>query len=521
MAASVVLTVGLTVSALPSAAADASQLSRKEKATATGKDQPHEDLTPAEREVIDVTMAPRDWEALGKKKATRAGNTLPAPRSAPGSDISPEAGARQDEEAGLQHPGHIAQPSDYDEDAAEEWPDSDEDDEGARAPSGGLGKSPVQSLSKQCLAESQAKTKHGNIFHRFLFCRDSKVRFRYFTPTPYGKFYRGKVDATQRTVSQASKGKNGIRFHRAYTQFVAGSISYSFRLPIDQVRAEYIKLGSRSTCQQGPRVCDVSGSGFQGQEIKDWKRERPWRSQWFYQDITNKPGTSKGRDQLVYHKWRVEWTTWGTLFPIVPLRRHVSEYRQLRCHTVYNKYGSSEAQDGCAFSEKPLMMPYSLSNSETKEAVEHIEQAVTMPDTTYPLSAPPGTDNPPRKEIPGVWGVGPRAPLHRLQIMDPRRAANESHKDQACEQRGRYAKTGIPPAKQPGSGQDCDEYPFQSTLEGASNREWDFSVKAIKSDHNQKAGGALGKFFTKNVVLPWDDNLLAPANERFWVHFVR
>ncbi|MGW0615427.1 NucA/NucB deoxyribonuclease domain-containing protein [Streptomyces sp. NPDC002788] len=76
--------------------------------------------------------------------------------------------------------------------------------------------------------------------------------------------------------------------------------------------------------------------------------------------------------------------------------------------------------------------------------------------------------------------------LHQAQ-MD----ANESQKNAACSQTGDYATTGLPYTLQPKTGQDCDEYPFRSTLEGAASPDWDFSVRAVDSTQNRSAGGSL------------------------------
>ncbi|MBL3671629.1 hypothetical protein JL475_38365 [Streptomyces sp. M2CJ-2] len=98
-------------------------------------------------------------------------------------------------------------------------------------------------------------------------------------------------------------------------------------------------------------------------------------------------------------------------------------------------------------------------------------------------------------------------------------AANEAEKDDACAKTGNYSTTGLPLALQPTLGQDCDEFPFRSTLEGAASSKWDFSVRAVDTTQNQSAGGSLVAFYGSDRVLAWDLALPTPeaTNDTFYV----
>ncbi|MFJ4100828.1 NucA/NucB deoxyribonuclease domain-containing protein [Amycolatopsis japonica] len=41
------------------------------------------------------------------------------------------------------------------------------------------------------------------------------------------------------------------------------------------------------------------------------------------------------------------------------------------------------------------------------------------------------------------------------------------------------------------SDEQCDEYPFAATMEGAASPDWDFSAKAVNGRENTRAGGYL------------------------------
>lgn len=61
------------------------------------------------------------------------------------------------------------------------------------------------------------------------------------------------------------------------------------------------------------------------------------------------------------------------------------------------------------------------------------------------------------------------------------------------------------------STQDCDEYPFAVTQEGAASPIWDFSVRAVDLTHNRRAGNYLMQYHQ------WD-RILYGQNDNYYVH---
>ncbi|MFE1521670.1 NucA/NucB deoxyribonuclease domain-containing protein [[Kitasatospora] papulosa] len=78
------------------------------------------------------------------------------------------------------------------------------------------------------------------------------------------------------------------------------------------------------------------------------------------------------------------------------------------------------------------------------------------------------------------------------------------------------------PAHPAPAGQQCDDYPFASTLEGAGNLRPDFSVKSIPAGDNRVAGGMLRKYYVDDRILAWNPALQRPyqTNDRFYVQIL-
>ncbi|MFF2066743.1 NucA/NucB deoxyribonuclease domain-containing protein [Streptomyces sp. NPDC058200] len=126
------------------------------------------------------------------------------------------------------------------------------------------------------------------------------------------------------------------------------------------------------------------------------------------------------------------------------------------------------------------------------------------------------------QEVPGGVrrNVGERRSAPADREPPPVRHEHEHRaKDAACSSTGEYATTGLPSILRPTLGQDCDEYPFRSTLEGAASPNWDFSVRAVDTTQNQSAGGSLSGFYGTDRVLAWDPTLPFPddSNDTFYV----
>ncbi|WP_336160040.1 NucA/NucB deoxyribonuclease domain-containing protein [Amycolatopsis sp. VC5-11] len=119
---------------------------------------------------------------------------------------------------------------------------------------------------------------------------------------------------------------------------------------------------------------------------------------------------------------------------------------------------------GCAVSGVIPEMFYEL-NGPYPELARHIKQAQA-------------------KGLPGVIDRKPPAPLTRAMDQKVRRANNRA----AC-----------PDSLPRPEGEDCDEYPFASTWQGAAFGPYD--IEMINAKQNEDGGTALNKFFNQNRVI--------------------
>ncbi|GGV45403.1 hypothetical protein GCM10010182_82160 [Actinomadura cremea] len=162
----------------------------------------------------------------------------------------------------------------------------------------------------------------------------------------------------------------------------------------------------------------------------------------------------------------------------------------------------------------PGVMPhilYKTSDAEVNETAEHIKTACDTPNLTVPTLQIP-------KVIPGCRDEE-KKPIHRLFHDLDRRKKNRAESVRTCE-----AKWGDYPA----SGKDCDEFPFATTYEGSMLPDYDpkatpgmYSVRALTSSDNQKAGTRLGVWYGQDRIidglLPIDGKVLYQEPFRVWI----
>ncbi|MBB5084002.1 NucA/NucB deoxyribonuclease domain-containing protein [Nonomuraea endophytica] len=182
----------------------------------------------------------------------------------------------------------------------------------------------------------------------------------------------------------------------------------------------------------------------------------------------------------------------------------------LRCDSA--TYISGARQKACLFHDVVPRIQYALfdadgSRSDVHDVANHIQTALTQPDITYPRESHP-------KRIPGKYTNPPdlNSVLERVAYNGPEWTANAATKSRACHRRGEYRLTGLPGP--PASGQQCDEFPFATTVQGASNPSWDFSVAWVDRDDNHQAGQELKAFYRRQRILYKDLDL-------FYVHVVQ
>ncbi|WP_416973934.1 NucA/NucB deoxyribonuclease domain-containing protein [Streptomyces sp. 4F14] len=156
-------------------------------------------------------------------------------------------------------------------------------------------------------------------------------------------------------------------------------------------------------------------------------------------------------------------------------------------------------KEGSIFDRVTPWLSYSTKDGEVNESAWHIRDAQDHPESTYPR-----VDG---KRIPGASAADP---LRRLYHDTTRRTQNrERFAVPVCEQQW----PGYPELSQ-----DCDEYPFSATYEGAARHLYEtnvpygrFSVRPVLFSDNQEAGSRLGTWYGRDRILDGD---------RFYVRIV-
>ncbi len=118
-----------------------------------------------------------------------------------------------------------------------------------------------------------------------------------------------------------------------------------------------------------------------------------------------------------------------------------------------------------------------------KDTIAHIRLALTKPNSTQPLRV--GSDVG-KKTIPSVQ--------HRQTSKSKNRANN----------RAAAVCRSIDPSYV-SKGNDCDEFPFESSQEGAAKADKRFSVLPVRLGDNRSAGNTLGNFYTDLRILEGEE----------------
>ncbi|WP_194236353.1 NucA/NucB deoxyribonuclease domain-containing protein [Streptomyces acidicola] len=370
-----------------------------------------------------------------------------------------------------------------------------------------IGDTPPDALAQLCFFPDKSNTDYTFVFDRYSYCERKKITADYWK---VDKTTGAKIEHMGTTYANMELfGQNSTtnRSTRLFARIQKGSVDYDWGIIDDWATAPGVPLSLIGQCQQVLTAC----STFQPSATMTWGS---WDNSttWYPWDTSSPEYGMWGRDKLGLHRLTMEYYTdsdeYDTDQPGVVQSLHP------RCDSA--TYFSDTRPQSCVFQEVIPFIAYSTAtDSPNRDVAQHIQDAFANPNSTYPTSSTwkrfPG-------EYDGTWnGEG----LHRLTeslhsgIMD----ANTAEKDAACQKTGNYSTTGLPLALQPTTGQDCDEFPFRSTVEGAASPNWDFSVRAVNRTQNQSAGGSLLGFYGSDRVLAWDLSLPTPeaTNDTFYV----
>ncbi|MET8053614.1 PKD domain-containing protein [Streptosporangium sp. NPDC005286] len=361
-----------------------------------------------------------------------------------------------------------------------------------------------------CLSLPGAESAVGRIHNRFQYCQRGTMIFDYwkiYTNKP--PEHEGTTEAKYNIIGLSS---NQTRKARIYFRIEKDSVDYDWGLIDNWVTAPGQSFVAVGDCQESPTYCHGAFSGID-RTWRDWDR-----GDWAKWDIYSHEDQSSYQDKVLYHKWFIRLTS-GEEGEFKMIDDIHTPDRMIRCDSAgYFQH----APNACVFSEVLPHITYSTGDRDLELVAFHIKTAQDFPNDTYPLLVPPGVPSPRDKKMPGRLGSESDPGLHRYDPANTTVArSNEAHKEAACYRTGTerdwYFDLWLPTPPQPPAEQ-CDEYPFASTIEGAAHPDWDFSVRPVPQRQNSVAGGRLRAYYTGDRILHTSTDPNAPVQDEFWVN---
>ncbi|MBV9384760.1 MAG: CHAP domain-containing protein [Streptosporangiaceae bacterium] len=145
---------------------------------------------------------------------------------------------------------------------------------------------------------------------------------------------------------------------------------------------------------------------------------------------------------------------------------------------------------GAVFNDAVPTLTFNAADPGITQSANHIQTALNNPAATWPQVTP--------KPIPGG---GRNLNDFLTRTTDAARInSNRGAADTACAQAVNF---GFFPA--PTAGQQCDEFPFATTYEGASAGNLLYSVRYISGADNQESGNRINGFYRANRMIDGDE----------------
>lgn len=173
----------------------------------------------------------------------------------------------------------------------------------------------------------------------------------------------------------------------------------------------------------------------------------------------------------------------------VPFVKPTEAINHVRFDTANAALGNGKFK-GTVFTDNIPSMTLHLTGAGNDQESLHVDDTLHHRERTFPTLI--------GKNAPGATDTNP---LHRLMDADKRRS-NHDAAVKVC--------TEIWGANYAAGGMECDEYPFQSTYEGAAESTggdpplWNGSARPIPAADNGVGGTLLGNFYGANRILDKD-----------------
>ena len=338
---------------------------------------------------------------------------------------------------------------------------------------------PRESDVRDCTRHDNAKSGEGRVHNRFLWCQ------KWFAEA---KLFLGGLEIGHGRIDFTAVGygrDDGDRSVRIFLRSDGADWDGWFFTGGGSI------MGLWADCAPATQPWCASGGETAAQTLGEWNDDRSWH-EW---NIASNENGSNSPDKVLRHKWQLNGyarDSDGREYDQLASPQHT-----IRCDSA--NYFSSFGDDlpkACVFDDVIPHLRYSVNDPRVSQVARHIRDAQNRPDMTYPMTG--------GKVIPGKYTGDRDDPgLHRVPGDSSTALGNRDYARWACNSTGPFVGIGLP--QPPGPGQECDEYPFASTEEGAASPDWDFSVRAVSGTQNRAAGGLLNWFYTSDRILYGND----------------
>jgi hypothetical protein len=333
---------------------------------------------------------------------------------------------------------------------------------------------PPQELLDRCLQHENAGKEGGHVLFRHFWCQKNTVHGEYL--------YNGKKEGEFTVWYRAAAIANPYTRETHY-------FFYGDDYDTEGSFSGWSTLTLKPHCTVLTAGCSVD-RGAVTMDVGDWD-DGEW-VRWNFRSDENV--ATQQPERVLRNMFTVSGDAFDDFGRHVPLSSRTTP--GIRCDS--GNYFPNEPR-ACIFTDVLPRLPY-LYGAGYDEVITHIKGAYENPAATHPFKAD--------KKVPGRWGLIPDArALHRVPYGGDIWKANGREKDKAC--------ATLPPKKE---GQQCDEFPFATTKEGAAFGTGNFSVKYVDGPQNGRAGNALQTYYRWDRILheetPDDGTVL----DEFWVN---
>ncbi|MFF0175301.1 PKD domain-containing protein [Micromonospora profundi] len=349
--------------------------------------------------------------------------------------------------------------------------------------------------ASECMDQPGVGSVEGRTHNRFLWCQSIFVGSRVYSIDR--KVYVGQAVFAMNAVAYGRD--DGNRTVEVFFRSVPGSLRY---LEGDRGELANAIMMVFADCKQWLTGCSAGGPSA-AKRFADWNVDGSWHS-W---TIASSEFQGVGPDKVNRHDWALTIDAYAPGTPDAGGEALPSH--RIRCDTA--QVGFSTRPKACIMDDVIPHLQYSLQSANYAQVSAHVHCAMTPGCQTWPG---PRSD----RVIPGRYTGSRDDPgLHRITEDFPVDASdnrtfyskNSSAKNAAC--------ATLPAYILDRTTQQCDEFPFASTIEGAGKGDGNFSVLGVTSRHNSCAGNALARYYRQDRILVWQPGLPNEALDTYYV----